>query len=86
MCIINDQFDINYKLRHAVSASNSDAARQELLDAIAAKKGDEGVIKALRELQKSNPTQKPAKTDLLYGKWKLLWASDNSEVSIATRK
>ena len=70
----------------AASAASSSAARQELLDAIAAKKGDDGVIKALRELAKSNPTQRPAKSDLLYGKWKLLWASDNSEVSIATRK
>ena len=69
-----------------VSAADTDAARKELLAAIAAKKGDDGVIKALRELQKANPTPKPAKTDLLYGKWKLLWASDNSEVSIATRK
>ena len=69
----------------AVSAADGDA-RQQLLKAIAAKKGDEGVISALRELAKSNPTSAPAKSDTLYGKWKLLWASDNSEVSIATRK
>ena len=69
----------------AVSAADGDA-RQQLLSAIAAKKGDDGVISALRELAKSNPTQSPAKSDTLYGKWKLLWASDNSEVSIATRR
>lgn len=56
------------------------------MSAIAAKKGDDGVISALRELAKSNPTPSPAKSDTLYGKWKLLWASDNSEVSIATRR
>ena len=61
-------------------------ARERLLSAIAAKKGDDGVIAALRELAKSNPTPKPNKGDVLFGKWKLLWASDNSEVSIATRK
>ena len=70
----------------AVSAATSGDARQQLLDAIKAKKGDDGVIAALRELAKSNPTRSPAKSDLLYGKWKLLWASDNSEVSIATRR
>jgi len=61
-------------------------ARQQLLSAIAAKKGDDNVIPALRELAKSNPTSKPNKGDVLFGKWKLLWASDNSEVSIATRR
>lgn len=61
-------------------------ARQRLLSAIAAKKGDEGVIASLRELAKSNPTSAPNKGDVLFGKWKLLWASDNSEVSIATRR
>jgi hypothetical protein len=61
-------------------------ARQRLLSAIAAKKGDDGVIAALRELAKTNPTPAPNKGDVLFGKWKLLWASDNSEVSIATRR
>ena len=67
-------------------AATSSDARQRLLEAVAAKKGDSAVIPALRELAKSNPTPKPARSEILYGKWKLLWASDNSEVSIATRR
>ncbi|CAL8472029.1 g11571 [Coccomyxa elongata] len=62
------------------SAESSDA-RQALLDAIAAKKGDDEVIAALRKLAKQNPTSSPAKSPTIYGKWKLLWASSNAEVS-----
>ncbi|KAK9815808.1 hypothetical protein WJX72_009896 [[Myrmecia] bisecta] len=67
----------------ARAAGNATEARQQLLDAIAANKG---VEEALRQLASYNPTSKPALSPQLKGKWKLLWASDNSEVSIATRK
>ena len=54
-------------------------ARQALMDAIAAKKGDDEVIAALRKLAEENPTPSPAKSPTIYGRWKLLWASSNAE-------
>lgn len=54
-------------------------ARQALLDAIAAKKGDDEVIAALRKLAEENPTPSPAKSPTIFGEWKLLWASSNAE-------
>lgn len=60
--------------------------REELLSAIKANKSDEEVEKALRALSDQNPTRAPAKSDKLFGKWKLLWASSNSEVAKATRR
>jgi len=57
-----------------------------LLSAIKANKSDEEVEKALRALSDQNPTRAPAKSDKLFGKWKLLWASSNSEVAKATRR
>lgn len=54
-------------------------ARQALLDAIDAKKGDEEVISALRELAKENKTSSPAKSEKIFGEWNLLWASENAE-------
>lgn len=62
------------------------ALREELLSAIKANKSDEDVEKALRALSDQNPTRAPAKSDKLFGKWKLLWASSNSEVAKATRR
>lgn len=62
------------------------ALREELLSAIKANKSDEEVEKALRALSDQNPTRAPAKSDKLFGKWKLLWASSNSEVAKATRR
>ena len=59
--------------------------RDELLSAIKANKDDD-IEKALRALSESNPTRAPAKSDKLFGKWKLLWASPNSEVAKATRR
>lgn len=68
-------------------ASTGDAAlREELLSAIKDKKSDEAVEKALRALSEQNPTKAPASSDKLFGKWKLLWASPNSEVAKATRR
>ena len=57
----------------------SAGARQALLDAIAAKKGDDEVIAALRKLAEENPTRAPGKSPTIYGRWKLLWASSNAE-------
>ena len=54
-------------------------ARQRLLDAINAKKGDEDVIAALRELAKENSTAGAARSPALAGRWNLLWASSNAE-------
>ncbi|CAK0783265.1 hypothetical protein CVIRNUC_006464 [Coccomyxa viridis] len=62
-------------------ARASSDARQALLDAINGKKGDEEVIGLLRELAKQNPTSSPAKSETIFGKWNLLWASENAEVS-----
>ena len=62
------------------------ALREELLSAIKANNSDEAVEKALRALSNQNPTRAPAKSDKLFGKWKLLWASPNSEVAKATRR
>ena len=56
-------------------------ARQALLDAINGKKGDEEVVGLLRELAKQNPTSAPAKSETIFGKWNLLWASENAEAS-----
>ena len=56
-------------------------ARQALLDAINGKKGDEEVIGLLRELAKQNPTSSPANSETIFGKWNLLWASENAEAS-----
>ncbi len=52
------------------------------MDAIAAKKGDDEVIAALRKLAEQNPTSSPAKSPTIYGKWKLLWASSNAEACV----
>jgi hypothetical protein len=54
-------------------------ARQALLDAIEAKKGDDEVIAALRKLAQYNPLPAPAKSPKIFGEWKLLWASANAE-------
>lgn len=54
-------------------------ARQRLLYAINAKKGDEDVIAALRELAKENSTAGAARSPALAGRWNLLWASSNAE-------
>lgn len=59
--------------------------RDELLSAIKTN-NDEDIEKALRALSEQNPTRAPAKSDKLFGKWKLLWASPNSEVAKATRR
>ena len=56
-----------------------DGARQRLLDAIKARKGDEEVISLLRELAKSNATANAARSPALPGRWNLLWASSNAE-------
>ncbi|KAK9836995.1 hypothetical protein WJX81_005375 [Elliptochloris bilobata] len=66
---------------HATEAD----ARQRLLDAIKAKKGDEEVITVLRELAKSNSTAGAARSPALAGRWNLLWASSNAEVSRVKR-
>ncbi len=60
--------------------------RDALLSAIRSKGSDEEIEKLLRELSAKNPTASPARSDKLYGKWKLLWASPNSEVANATRR
>ncbi|KAK9836620.1 hypothetical protein WJX74_004557 [Apatococcus lobatus] len=60
-----------------------EGSKKKLFDAIAADKGVEDVM---RELESQNPTPRPAKSDLVYGRWKLLWASDNSEVANATKR
>ena len=60
--------------------------RDALLSAIKSKGSDEEIEKLLRELSAKNPTARPARSDKLYGKWKLLWASPNSEVANATRR
>ncbi len=52
------------------------------MDAIAAKKGDDEVIAALRKLAEQNPTSSPAKSPTIYGEWKLLWASSNAEARV----
>lgn len=71
----------------AWGATTGDAAlREQLLSAIKENKSDEEVEKALRALSDQNPTRAPAKSDKLFGKWKLLWASSNSEVAKATRR
>lgn len=49
------------------------------MDAIAAKKGDDEVIAALRKLAESNPLKAPARSPKIFGEWKLLWASSNAE-------
>lgn len=59
--------------------------REKLLTAIKGDKDDE-IEKALRALSEQNPTKGPARSDKLFGKWKLLWASPNSEVAKATKR
>ena len=59
-----------------------DGARQRLLDAIKARKGDEEVISLLRELAKSNATANAARSPALPGRWNLLWASSNAEARL----
>ena len=74
-------------LHHAVLlAADTQQMRDALLSAIKSKGSDEEIEKLLRELSAKNPTAKPARSDKLYGKWKLLWASPNSEVANATRR
>lgn len=63
-------------------AAASDDLRQQLLAAIAAKKGVQEAIDRIAEI---NPTPKPNKSDKVDGKWKLLWSSDVAEVSKVTR-
>lgn len=67
-------------LVHTAAASND--PRQQLLAAIAAKKG---VQEAIDQIAEINPTPKPNKSDKVDGKWKLLWSSDVAEVSKVTR-
>lgn len=59
--------------------------REKLLTTIKGGKDDE-IEKALRALSEQNPTKGPARSDKLFGKWKLLWASPNSEVAKATKR
>lgn len=63
-------------------AAASDDLRQQLLDAIADKKG---VQEAIDRIAAVNPTPKPNKSDKVDGRWKLLWSSDVAEVSKVTR-
>lgn len=63
-----------------------DDARSALLEAIKQKKSDDEVERLIRELSQQNPTKAPARSDKLKGKWRLLWASANSEVANATRR
>lgn len=94
LCVLCPQL-INHlvrqaRLSHLYSALIFDCAgdkalRDELLSAIKTN-NDEDIEKALRALSEQNPTRAPAKSDKLFGKWKLLWASPNSEVAKATRR
>ena len=71
---------------YCAECTGDSALREQLLSAIKENKSDEEVEKALRALSDQNPTRAPAKSDKLFGKWKLLWASSNSEVAKATRR
>ena len=71
--------------RRPYDCAGDKALRDKLLSAIKENKDDD-IEKALRALSEQNPTRAPAKSDKLFGKWKLLWASPNSEVAKATRR
>jgi hypothetical protein len=71
--------DASWSRLNSLSLVMCTGARQALLDAIAAKKGDDEVIAALRKLAEENPTPSPAKSPTIFGEWKLLWASSNAE-------
>lgn len=66
-----------------VSDLRGDAAalRQQLLSCISAGGSQEEVYKAIELLAPFNPTENPARSELLQGNWTLLWSSDAAEVT-----